>query len=67
MFHHNFSIEVYNMDENRWETAEHARTLDEAFDIAEKYIGFNKSYDTVAILNIYDHIVWESDKPLPKK
>lgn len=58
---HNYSIEIYNITANRWELVDTARTLDEAFDVAEKYIGYGKDYDTVAILDMQGFIVWDSD------
>ena len=63
---HNYSVEIHNIDANRWEIAETARTEDEAFSKAEKYIGFHKSYDTVAILDMQGFVIWESDKPLTR-
>lgn len=60
----NYFIEIHNIEDNRWEIADSARTFDEAFDKAEAYIGFSKAYDTVAILDMMGYIVWESDEPL---
>jgi hypothetical protein len=64
---HNYSIECYNIERNRWEVAELARTFDEAFNLAEKYIGFSKIHDTVAILDNTGAWVWKSDDPIPSR
>jgi hypothetical protein len=58
---HSYDIEVYNMKANRWECFNTARTLDEAFDIAERAIGFDKDYDTVSILDMQGFVIWDSN------
>jgi len=58
---HNYSIEAFNFVANRWEIVDTARTFDEAFDTAEKYFGFHKDYDEVAILDMMGYIVWSSE------
>ena len=60
----NYSIEVYNMDTNRWEVKDSAPTFDSAFDKAAGYVGFSKIHDTVAILDAQGCFVWKSDDPI---
>lgn len=57
---HNYSIEIQNIKANRWELVDTAPTIDEAFDTAERYIGFNSDYDCVAILDMAGLILWDS-------
>lgn len=59
-----YTVQVYNIDTNRWEEMAKAHTMDEAFEYAEKLIGFSKSHDTVEILDQQDVVVWSSDRPL---
>lgn len=56
----NYSIEVHNIRKNRWELYDTARTLDEAFEKAEKAWGFSEDYYDVCILDIMGFSIWES-------
>lgn len=58
---HNFSIECFNIETNRWELKDTAPTFDTAFDKAEKYVGFSKIHDGVSILDMQGNLVWSSD------
>ena len=60
----NYSIEAYNIDTNTWDLQDTAPTLDTALDTAEKYIGFSKIHDTVAVLDNQGCFVWKSDDPI---
>jgi hypothetical protein len=58
---HPYCVEVYNIETNRWEVFQDARTLDEAFDYAEKAIGFSKIHDGVSITDMQGFIIWDSN------
>lgn len=58
---HWYSIEVHNIEKNIWEVFDTARTLDEAFDRAEKAAGFSKIHDDITILDPQGFAVWDSN------
>lgn len=57
----NYEVEVRNIFSQRWECFSTARTLDEAFDIAERAVGFSIDYDEVEIVDAHGFTVWASN------
>jgi hypothetical protein len=56
----NYKIEVHNINTNKWELFSDAPNIKEAFEVAERAIGFSKAHDTVAILDENEVVVWDS-------
>jgi predicted RNA-binding protein Jag len=63
---HNYTIEAYNLDKNKWDIYDYARTMEEAISKAQKAIGYSKAHADIEILDAQGLVIWESEKQKEK-
>lgn len=56
-----YLVEVHNIETNKWEIYGSGRTIDEAFEVAEKAVGFSKSHDLISISDPQGFVIWDSE------
>jgi hypothetical protein len=56
-----YKIKVRNIHNNQWELFNTAVTEDDAFNTAERAVGFSEGYNAVKIIDPDGFVLWSSD------